>query len=113
MFNQNDFVRLLKEAWKAGLPLAHNWSRNPWPDEAESIRSWCTTRGIAWGAPSGFPVQNAQRIERGQSRPRLVAFQEPNGHRRIMFSLSRAEDPAAFEAAASFAARHGFERLVP
>jgi len=113
MFTCDNLVTILTEAWGARMPLAHNWKRNPWPDDATSIFSWCEARGIDWGAPAGFPVQKVQRTERGQPRARIVAWQEPGGHRRIMFSLSKATNREAFEAASRFAARHRFLQLIP
>jgi hypothetical protein len=50
VFTSNDLVKLLQEAWKGRIPLAHNWIRNPFPGQAQSIRAWCDDRGIEWGA---------------------------------------------------------------
>jgi hypothetical protein len=111
VFTSNDLVKLLQEAWKGRMPLAHNWIRNPFPGQAQSIRAWCDDRGIEWGAPDGFPVQTAQRSERARSNSRVVAFQEPAGVRRIMFALSQTENADAFQAAHAIAMLHGFEQL--
>jgi hypothetical protein len=112
-FNREHFVKILEDAWGRGMPLAHNWARNPFPGQAQSIHGWCSSNGIDWGAPRGFPVQDAQRVERGQPRARIRAFQEPTGKRRIMFSLSDRVNPAAYGAAAKIARLHGFEELDP
>lgn len=111
MFTSNDLVTLLTESWHARMPLAHNWIRNPFPGQAQSIRAWCDARGIGWGAPEGYPVQEAQRSERARPSSRIVAFQEPGGHRRIMFALSESENADAFQAALALATLHGFDQL--
>lgn len=112
-FDSNELVKLLKDSWKHGIPLVQNWTKNPFPNNAASIRNYCDTSKIHWGAPQGYPVQDAQRIERGQTVPRIAAFQEPGGKRRIMFSLSKHEDAAAFSAACAVAAANGFTLLTP
>ena len=112
-FDRDHLVALLQQAWADGLPLAHNWKLNPFPAHARSIHAWCAAHQLDWGAPSGFPVQAAQRIERGHPAPRIRAFQEPTGKRRIMFSLSAGTNAGAYAAAAKVAALHGFVELDP
>lgn len=110
MFTSNDLVELLKEAWETGMPLAHNWIHDLFPGQAQSIRAWCDARGIDWGRPEGYPVQEAQRSERLRTNSRIVAFQQPTGLRRIMFSLSLTENGEAFRAALAIASQAGFQQ---
>lgn len=106
-------MKLLDDAWASGKPLAHNWKQNPFPNKATSIRGWCDAQGVDWGDPQGYPVQDAQRIERGQTHSRVRAFQEPGGWQRIMFSLSEEENAEAFAEACAVATAAGFELLTP
>lgn len=76
-FSRDDLVRCISEGWKQHLrPLAHNWIENPFPNHAGSIRAWCAVQAslIDWGAPQGFPEQDAQREKRGQPHPRMFVL---------------------------------------
>jgi hypothetical protein len=108
IIDSNVLVRLLVSGYARGKCVAHNWKRNPFPDLAVVIWDWCNTQNIGWGEPSGYAVQDAQRMERMRPVSRIAAHQETRGHRRIMFSLSQSENPAAFACAQRLARQHGF-----
>lgn len=112
-FDRDHFVELLREGWSSGKPLAHNWQRDAFPGKTVSIHAWADARGINWGGPQGYPVQEAQRIERGHTNSRIRAFQEPRGKKRLMFALSQIENADAFQAATEIAEAAGFELLTP
>lgn len=107
----DDLVQCLEDAWKQGKCVVHNWKQNPFPREAIQIWAWCNRHvpPVNWGGPTGFRVQEAQRKERKKPKSRICAYQEPQGHQRLMFSLSSGP---AFAAARAFAAANGF-RLLP
>jgi hypothetical protein len=110
--DSDTLVQLLNDAWSKGRCVAHNWQSDRFEGQAQVIWQWCESRKIDWGADSGYPVQTAQRTERGRPKPRIAAYQEPGGRRRIMFSLSKAANPKAYAAALSLAKRHGFKPLA-
>jgi hypothetical protein len=107
-FDADILVELLEDAWSRGKCVAHNWQSNPFGAQAESIWQWCDAHKIDWGAPQGYLVQNAQRAELPRADSRIAAFQQDGGHRKIMFSLSAAKNPAAYAAASQLAKAHGF-----
>lgn len=107
MFDSGDFLTCLSDAWERGLPIIHNWTRTNLLPEALSIREWCDERGIPWGAPQGFPVQDAQRSCCARGTAVLWRVPGPGRYGRVMFSFSESANAEAYAAAANVAERLG------
>ena len=109
-FDIDHLLEMLLAAWHAGAPLVHNWSNNPFGAHAWPITPWAGNHQPALNlGHGGYRVQEAQRAERAAPEPRIVAWQEPGGHRRVMFSLSESAAADAYAAAAAIAGGSGFE----